>query len=209
MMGNHQTCLIYSAKDHCIWMRCQSFTGSVDPALQHPEENEAQPSDEVQDISQNENGTSSNESLAEESHDSREGSASKTGAIEGDGSQDNDDTSGGEEEDDADYGEDYAYDGIESRPAAEVLRDINQWYKELKAIPGGGEYSSSIWDKNATKRDAFLTSLFRCDAASRAEQEAEEPLKKLQTLQKKCGKVPPQIVLGAFYRKDKPRNDRR
>ena len=216
MMGNHQTSLIYSARDHCIWMRCQSFTGSVDPALQHFEEDELNSSNEAGDVSPDEDGAPASAALAEGTHEDGEGSVSEPATIEDDGSQGDDDISDEEEEEDDhdeqdeddydisdeeeeedDYDDDYAYDGIESRPAAEVLRDINQWYKELKAIPGGGEHSSSIWDKTITQPlyvkhgwpeetfdgDAFLIDLIRHDAALHAEKTAKEPFKDLQTLQ--------------------------
>ena len=49
-----------------------------------------------------------------------------------------------------------SFEHIPSRPAAEVLKDIVQWYRNLDILPGGGENSWEEWDHNKTPlRDLY------------------------------------------------------
>lgn len=92
--------------------------------------------------------------------------------------------------------EEGVYEGMPNRPAGDVLRDINQWYRELKEIPGGGEHSSLNWGQELTKPlyskhgwpredfdgDAFLVDRARANAVRRAKEEAENPVQKVTIL---------------------------
>lgn len=86
--------------------------------------------------------------------------------------------SGTDDEDNDEEDEDNTYSEDDARAATVVLRDINRWFLELKALPGCGEYSSPMWEKTVTKPlyerfdwpsqnfdgDAFLVALLRADA---------------------------------------------
>ncbi|PWY88276.1 hypothetical protein BO70DRAFT_359725 [Aspergillus heteromorphus CBS 117.55] len=80
---------------------------------------------------------------------------------------------------------------IANRPAGDVLRDMVRWYRELKELPGGTEYSDLCWDhwdmdlkslfeKNGWPDnfdgDAFLVDQAREFCALRAKGDAENPL---------------------------------
>ena len=84
------------------------------------------------------------------------------------------------------------FDHIPSRPAGDVLRDIVRWYRELKELPGGGEYSGGEWDhedldlKGLYRRhgwpdnfdgDAFQVDKARAYCAEKVRYKAEEPLR--------------------------------
>ncbi|RDW93402.1 uncharacterized protein DSM5745_00724 [Aspergillus mulundensis] len=83
-----------------------------------------------------------------------------------------------------------SFEHLPSRPAGDVLRDINRWYRELVELPGGGEYSGGAWNdpeidlralyrKNgwpdAFDGDAFEVDKARAEFSLRARYDAEEP----------------------------------
>ncbi|OKL62503.1 hypothetical protein UA08_02185 [Talaromyces atroroseus] len=95
---------------------------------------------------------------------------------------------------------DNSFDHIPGRPARDVLRDINGWYRSLEALPGGGERSWLDWDhwdeilglKGLYQRngwpddldgDSFEIGRARGYAASRAKWFAEEPLRQVEKYQ--------------------------
>ncbi|KAL4911425.1 hypothetical protein BDW74DRAFT_184774 [Aspergillus multicolor] len=90
------------------------------------------------------------------------------------------------------------FEHIPSRPAGNVLSDINKWYRELVVLPGGGEYSGSTWNdpeidlraiyrKNgwpdAFDGDAFEVDKARAESHSRARYDAEEPRRAVKKFQ--------------------------
>lgn len=88
-----------------------------------------------------------------------------------------------------------AFHHFPSRPAGEVLRDINKWYRTLHLLPGGGEeagpewynedigleglYRKNGWPDNFDG-DAFQSDQIRRYAAVRAKYLIEEPLRILE-----------------------------
>lgn len=87
------------------------------------------------------------------------------------------------------------FEHIPSRPAADVLRDINRWYLSLEVLPGDGDQSSGIWDEPDLKAlyrahgwpdqfdgDAFQIAQVRGYAVSCAKGKAEAPLQLLDSL---------------------------
>ncbi|VUC28184.1 unnamed protein product [Clonostachys rosea] len=91
-----------------------------------------------------------------------------------------------------------AFEHIPSRPAADVLKDINKWYRQLTILPGGGDDTGSEWDhydmdlpsiyRNHGWPDRFDGEAFEVEQARKsravwAKYVAEEPLRRLATLQ--------------------------
>ena len=109
----------------------------------------------------------------------------------------NGDDENGKEEEDKPLAKGQRYDEMRSRPAADVLRDIARWYKELIEIPGDGEQSCLEWGKEVTEPlyrkhgwpsanfdgEAFLIDKARVLAAISAQDDAEEPVREVQSLQ--------------------------
>jgi hypothetical protein len=103
----------------------------------------------------------------------------------------------GIEEEEPTSANDNSFEHIPSRPAGDVLRDINGWYRSLRALPGGGEQSWLDWDhydeildlKGLYQRngwpddfdgDAFQIGQARNYAACHAKGFAEEPLRQVE-----------------------------
>ncbi|CAH0028483.1 unnamed protein product [Clonostachys rhizophaga] len=91
-----------------------------------------------------------------------------------------------------------AFEHLPSRPAADVLKDINKWYRQLIILPGGGDDTGSEWDhydmdlpsiyRNNGWPDRFDGEAFEIEQARKsravwAKYLAEEPLRKLAALQ--------------------------
>ncbi|KAM7183306.1 hypothetical protein V8F33_013668 [Rhypophila sp. PSN 637] len=83
----------------------------------------------------------------------------------------------------------------ESRPAPDVLRDINRWYIELVNVPGAGGsnsgehwnaewvvplYRKHGWPGEDFDREAFLVDHLRANCLERAKYLAEEPLRQVR-----------------------------
>ncbi|KAK4500636.1 hypothetical protein PRZ48_008825 [Zasmidium cellare] len=87
---------------------------------------------------------------------------------------------------------------IRSRDASEALRDINQYYRGLKEIPGQGEHTGGIWRKSKLMRSLYLKNgwpddfdgegfeidLIRAQSADRAKYIAEDPLRQIERYEK-------------------------
>ncbi|CEJ91450.1 hypothetical protein VHEMI07160 [[Torrubiella] hemipterigena] len=146
----------------------------------------------------------SREPLDDEDENSCSGSDGESGnqGISNESEQDEDEYEDDEDDeddqdDDEDEDDESPYSEDNSRPATAVLRDINQWFLELKALPGGGEYSSTLWDKTVTRPlyekhgwptdgfdgDAFLVDLVRHDARETSADDAAGPTKRLHQQQ--------------------------
>ncbi|CAG9983014.1 unnamed protein product [Clonostachys byssicola] len=91
-----------------------------------------------------------------------------------------------------------AFEHLPSRPAPDVLKDINKWYRQLTILPGGGDDTGSEWDhydmdlpsiyRNNGWPDRFDGDAFEIEQARKsravwAKYVAEEPLRKLAALQ--------------------------
>lgn len=91
-----------------------------------------------------------------------------------------------------------AFEHLPSRPAPDVLGDINKWYRQLTILPGGGDDTGSEWDhydmnlpsiyRNNGWPDRFDGEAFEIEQARKsravwAKYVAEEPLRKLAALQ--------------------------
>ncbi|KAL1870047.1 hypothetical protein Plec18167_007565 [Paecilomyces lecythidis] len=133
-LGNHQSVIIYDAREHRIWIIDQLGWSSTDRALR--------------------------------------------GVPKGDEQSANSNS----------------FEHIPSRPAGDVLRDINHWYLTLEELPGGGERSGlewSTWDLDLKglyrthgwpdnfDGDAFQVAQARAYGASRAKYFAEDPLREV------------------------------
>jgi hypothetical protein len=95
-----------------------------------------------------------------------------------------------------------------SRPAGDVLRDINRWYRDLKILPGGGENTWLDWrDEDLNLRelyrrngwpdnfdgDAFEVDKARRYASVRARKRADEPLKEVERFHERRASLEGQI----------------
>ncbi|KAF2159999.1 hypothetical protein M409DRAFT_29612 [Zasmidium cellare ATCC 36951] len=83
---------------------------------------------------------------------------------------------------------------IFSRDATDALRDINQYYRDLKEIPGQGEHTRGIWQTPKLVRplypkngwpddfngDGFEIDMIRADAAKRARHFSKMPLQQVR-----------------------------
>ncbi|EOO00455.1 hypothetical protein UCRPA7_4048 [Phaeoacremonium minimum UCRPA7] len=134
LLGNHQSVIIYDAKQHRVWIIDQEGWESTDLALSDARSGIP--------LSRNRN----------------------------------------------------AFEHIPSRPAEDVLRDINAWYHTLQVLPGG-EHSGGEWNdwdmdlKGLYRRngwpddfdgDAFQIGQAREYCASSAKYSAEEPLRQVE-----------------------------
>lgn len=154
-IGNHRTTIIYGAKTHAIWILSQSAMGSVDPGLAQNQDRHAGSSRP----DRNNSDTSSVDPFDNDEFDEDE-------------DDDNSDSDGSNLSDAPDEGEEgAAFSYVDCRPAEDVLRDINKWYRELKEIPGGGEHSPEDWDQNLTeplyRKHGWLTGKFDSEAFHR------------------------------------------
>ncbi|KAH8893912.1 hypothetical protein GQ53DRAFT_745336 [Thozetella sp. PMI_491] len=137
-LGNHESVIIYDAKQHRIWIVDQEGWSSTDRGVQ---------------------------------------TRRNTGFREG--------------------GNSMSLEPLPSRPAGDVLRDINQWYRTLEETPGDGEYCGGEWRGSAIDLrglyrkhgwpdrfdgDGFLVDQARAYAAHRAQFRAEEPGRQVEGL---------------------------
>lgn len=100
-----------------------------------------------------------------------------------------------------DMDENDRYSNTNCRPAGNVLRDINKWYKRLKELPGGGQHSPADWDQDLTRplyiKHGWLTGNFdghafqvdriRSFASREVRKTPKVPLEQLQRLQRTAG----------------------
>ncbi|KAM0329997.1 hypothetical protein ACHAQA_004166 [Verticillium albo-atrum] len=126
-----------------------------------------------------------------------------SGGEEDDSNEEEDDSN--EEEDDSNEEEDDSedddpqgdnvWDDMDSRPAPNVLRDMVLWYENLTELPGG-EQSGQLWATHIIQPlylkygwpgpdfngNAFLVGQARAFAAQTAKYNADEPLRKVESL---------------------------
>lgn len=202
-LGNHRSIIIYDAREHRIWIFDQESCGSTDPVIN---ENWHEPGVGIQiegdwrgvldDIEQEAISDSSDDSSDFWSDkDDMDGAASDLMDEEEDVDMnyesDGESESEESETDLDDPGQNgNRIEGIPSRSAGDVLRDINRWYRELKELPGGGEctdfrleddhrlreiYVKHGWPNNFNG-DAFDLDYVRAKCAENAHWDAFEPL---------------------------------
>lgn len=169
-LGNHQSCMVYSAQSHEIWIIDQEGGGSTDHGLWvslQPEELTSQ-----NDGSTDNNGDQLEEIdqlMVESDEESKSGSDDSQSDKDHEPSDTDNDMSDTEEEqeesDQEEIGQDDSQDDesesqmetgrnwLESggRPAGDVLRDIVKWYRDLTETPGGGEHCGLQWDRDIVK----------------------------------------------------------
>ncbi len=94
----------------------------------------------------------------------------------------------------------FDFESVPSRPAEEVLRDINRWYRELEEIPGGDD-AGGVWERddidmaslyrkngwpNNFDPEAFRTDQCRKYEASRARSHVGHPLSEVKKYKSWC-----------------------
>lgn len=206
-MGNHQSVIIYDAKQHHIWVIDQEGGSTTDPALckgWHEEEPKEESNWGDSD------GSSYEED--EEHSDETDSNGSSEFWDDDDEAEENEvEALQRPEEEEVDFDEGFelvedegmeepknrnSIEHIRSRPADVFLRDVKRWYLELKELPGQGEYNHAEWalphktmrslyTKNRWPGDDFDGDQFEVDqirayCAERAKYFAEEPLRQVQ-----------------------------
>lgn len=207
-MGNHQSVIIYDAKQHQIWVIDQEGGSTTDPALckgWHEEE----PKEES---NWGDSDGSSYEDDDQENSDDTDSHGSSEFWQDDDEAEENElEALQRPEEEEVDFDEGFeliedegmeepknrnSIEHIRSRPADVFLRDVKRWYVELKELPGQGEYNHAEWamphdvmrslyKKNGWPRDDFDGDQFEVDqirayCAERAQYFAEEPLRQVK-----------------------------
>lgn len=218
LLGNHGTVLIYDGKQHRIWAVDQEGWSTTDPALCSEQLLKGTSHEVVHEKSDWGDDSSedymSDGSEGDLSHIS--GNSSEFWSDESDVARSEIDHLCEDQQDDqADFDEGFdildrgeqqeaeeatrskntnSFDHIPSRPAGDVLRSINQWYRELKEVPGQGEYSGLEWMEpeilrplylrngwpDAFDADAFEVDKARTYGAQRAKYNAEDPLRQVE-----------------------------
>jgi hypothetical protein len=162
-LGNHRTVIIYDAKRHVIGMFDQESGGSTDPNV----------GDGAVSVGEDEDMDD----------------------WESDDGEDNDDN----DSDDDDNDNENIYDEMDARPAPDVLRDMVRWFEDLTEYPGDGDDSGREWYPEVSLplyrkhgwpgRDfdgnAFRIDQVRAAAAETAKYFADEPLRKVEELQRR------------------------
>ena len=173
-LGNHGTVIIYDARLHRIWAIDQEGWSSTDPATCSERTLEGTPYEKAKS---DWGGSDSAGDYEDDASDPSECSSeewSDEGDLEAEIEQLDE-----EEKEGIDWDEGFeildederreaqdanlsknsmSFDHIRSRPAGDVLRDINTWYRELKELPGQGEYSSSEWREPKVLRELYARS---------------------------------------------------
>ncbi|KAL1608187.1 hypothetical protein SLS60_003126 [Paraconiothyrium brasiliense] len=213
--GNHSPIIIYDAREHRIWIVDQIEGHTTDPAYCKGWYGK---SDSVKDEGSNWGDSGSSDWSDEERMDFSDGASEGSSEFWND-----EDDLGETREVDAmvedqseiiDYDEGFEHveeleewerqeaaavnnqnslEPVRSRPAGDVLRDINSLYRALKELPGQGEYNSGWMEPAVLKPlylqngwpDKFNGEQFEVDVAcayatSRARYDAEEPLRKVE-----------------------------
>jgi hypothetical protein len=200
VMGNHQQVLVYDARRHVVMIFDQMNCGSCDRNLYEGAVFSMEGEDgRVRYFRKREDGTEEEceggEGGGEEDgEEGEEGGGEEEEEVGGDEDEDEDDDDD-EDEDDEEEEENY-WDERDARPAGNVLRDIDRWYRELIELPGYGETDGFSWDPEVVKPlyrkhgwpgddfdgDAFLADKVRVEAANRVKDDAEELSKQAEML---------------------------
>lgn len=213
-LGNHGTVILYDARKHRIWCVDQEWWDTTDPGLAADESLRGPPHERPKS-DWGDDSTEDYEEAEEDASDGSEGSSefwsddddlsalAEQEVIQLHEDQLNEDLSFDEgfeilsetEQQEAEYavGRDLnSYDHIKSRPAGDVLRDMNRWYRELRERPGRHEYGGewqlnnleSLYLKNGWpdnfNGEGFEIDQARAYAAERAKYSAEEPLRAVE-----------------------------
>ncbi|WPG99961.1 Hypothetical protein R9X50_00278400 [Acrodontium crateriforme] len=212
-LGNHGTVLLYDARQHRVWAIDQEGWGSTDPGVLSKQqlqgtghEVEEQLSDWGDDSSTGGYNESENSQTSSDSWSGSEDLTDELDQLRQDQQEQVDFDEGFEVIDDQEQREaehetrsinTNSFAHIKSRPAGDVLCDINRWYRELKELPGQGEYSNGPWREAKILKsayiqngwpdnfdgDAFDINVARAYAAKTAKYGAEEPLRQVQCIE--------------------------
>jgi hypothetical protein len=218
--GNHSPIIIYDAKEHRIWIVDQIEGSTTDPArcknwYEEDDTHEEEGSDWGDSGSSNWSGDDGDEEEA----DFSDGASESDSEFWEDedvimGTEELDDMIADQAEA-VDYDEGFEHvdelaewerqeaaaalcknqnslESVRSRPAGDVLRDINRLYHALKELPGQGEYSRWM-DKAVLKPlylqngwpdefngDQFEVDMARAYATERAQFDSEQPLQQVK-----------------------------
>lgn len=207
MLGNHQSVIIYDAKDHLVGIYDQESMESSDRNIEEGkifmvarEDGTERYFRVLEDKTEEEcgveewerqvrGGEGESEGDEEDGEEDEEDNNSSDEQIEGD--EENDDEDDQEEEDENQWDE------MQARPAPNVLRDIARWYRELVDVPGGGEHSGWQWQEEITRPlylkhgwpgddfdgDAFLVDQARAYVMDCAKDEFAKLAEKLRTVE--------------------------
>lgn len=211
-LGNHQSCIIYCAKTHRIWIIDQEGWDTTDPGLkkgwhQHDDAKSDNEPDEM-DIDDESNAdeedsdylsNAESECLSDDELEYLSEGDDLTCEIEDLRSEEKEwedhlDDNRSEESFHGIYG---ALETIPSRPAPEVLDNMNQWYLDLKETPGDGQHGGLQWHHEGIKDlyrkhgwpgkefsgDAFLQDLEDAEVARRDKYRNEQPLREVSKYQ--------------------------
>jgi hypothetical protein len=180
-LGNHRTVILYDAKRHVIGMFDQESGGSTDPnvgdgAVSVGDDEDM--GDWESDDGEGNDDNDSDDDAADEENDSDNG----------------DDDEGADDDDNENI-----YDEMDARPAPDVLRDMVRWFEDLTEHPGDGDDSGREWYPEVSlplyrkhgwpsldfDGDAFRIDQVRAAAAETAKYFADEPLRKVEELQRR------------------------
>lgn len=215
--GNHSSIIIYDAREHRIWIVDQIENSTTDPAICKGWYR-ADPGDE--EVKEESNWGDSDGSDWEEEDEDEDDSDSDSDSDDDDEDEmiDPEELDGviADQSEHVDFDEGFeqveapdeweleeasaglfmnqnSLERIRSRPAGDVLRDINRWHRELKEIPGQGEQRGGHWTDEAILRplylkngwpdhfdpEAFDLDVVRGKAKDRARYHSEDPLKQV------------------------------
>ena len=217
--ANHSPCLVYDAQGERIWAVDQIDGNTTDPVYSKGwywdvEEDKKEESN----WGESDDGAWSGEEEEEEADEDSDygsGGSSEFWSDDDDVAQDEVDAMVIDQEEEVDYDEgfehveepeewelqeaqralipnDNSMETLRSRPAIDVLRDINRWYCELKELPGQGEHDGWLapkvlrplyrkhgWPDNFDGR-AFEIEVIFVAADESAHYDSEEPIRKVK-----------------------------
>jgi len=202
--GNHSPIIIYDAKEHRIWMveqidgyttdpaYCKGWYGDVESAEEGSNWGDSGSSSWSGDGSAGSSEFWDDEDDIVETQELDATVADQAEVVEYDeGFEQVEELEEWERKKVAGIKNQNSLEFVRSRPAGDVLRDINRWYRELKELPGQGEYNGwmepsilkPLYLKNGWGADfdgdMFEVDMARAYATEKARYEAEEPLRQV------------------------------
>ncbi|CAK3914898.1 Hypothetical predicted protein [Lecanosticta acicola] len=171
-MGNHQSVILYDAREHRIWVVDQEGWDTTDPGLVKGWFEEEEPTKEESTWGDSDGSSYDEEDDDDEDDIESHGSSEFWEEDEEINQEELSDLQREPPSDQADFDEGFelvekgeteksknenSFEHIRFRPAGEFLRDVKRWYMELKELPGQGEQSHAEW----RAEHAILRSLYR------------------------------------------------
>ncbi|KAJ5982268.1 hypothetical protein N7451_012368 [Penicillium sp. IBT 35674x] len=222
-LGNHESCIIYCAKTHRIWIVDQECWDTTDPGLKkgwHQDDDDTKSDNEPDEVEIDESETDEEDSDYLGDRNSEYSSEEELEYLreENDLMCDVKDLRSEEKEwedhlkdnksEESFHGIYGALETIPSRSAPEVLGDMNQWYLDLKETPGDGQHGGLKWHHEGIKDlyrkygwpseefagDAFLQDLEDTEVARRNKYRDEQPLREVSIYQQWLGLSSPATI---------------